>query len=52
MDNNSVFFLIIYYLMIVGDNIMRIIFASGSKQRRDIFDYMGLNYIVMKSDIV
>lgn len=30
---------------------MKIILASGSKQRRDIFDYMGLKYEIVKSNI-
>ena len=30
---------------------MKIILASGSKQRRDIFDYMGLKYEIIKSNV-
>jgi len=30
---------------------MRVILASGSKQRRDIFDHMGIKYEVIKSGI-
>ena len=30
---------------------MKIILASGSNQRKDIFDYMGLKYEIMKSNI-
>ena len=30
---------------------MKIILASGSKQRKDIFDYMGLKYEIVKSNI-
>lgn len=30
---------------------MKIILASGSQQRRDIFDYMGLKYEIVKSNI-
>ena len=30
---------------------MKIVLASGSKQRRDIFDYIGLKYEIIKSNI-